>query len=335
MSATSHRRAVFFALGLVLESGRAHASASNVWRRAANPRAAAREDAVSAATAEHESYIRAARVRAEAAVEHLARAHAAAKSGDLAGSTDPLARYIVARLELASFELDRDVERLERAGAHLRFVTIASERAARIAPRSEAAAHEFRSLVLYDRAVVHAHRAERRQEIAAYDDALALETHPLRRAVLLANQAEARLSLGDVSRAIRGYRTSLGALPLVAVGAVGVTTLWGLGVALDRSGDLDAALSSIALARSYDSGDLALRGDGWFFVPAYDVHYYAALGHWQRARALAEPGAKHEALGRVADELRAYLAKAPPDERWRPLAEVRLAQCERERALPR
>jgi cytochrome c-type biogenesis protein CcmH/NrfG len=135
---------------------------------------------------------------------------------------------------------------------------------------------------------------------------------------------------GDLSNAVGGYREALQLLPNIAVGAAGVTTLWGLAVALDRSGDHRRALDHIDLARSYDRDDRQLRHQSWFFMPSYDEHWYAALGHWARARAATGPSARAEAYGRAIASWHAYLSEAHAGDRWLPLGERRLEQCERE-----
>ena len=112
----------------------------------------------------------------------------------------------------------------------------------------------------------------------------------------------------------------------------GVTTLWGLAVALDRSGDLDQALRQIDLARTYDFADRALTDPAWFFVPPYDEAWYSALGQWATARHAELAAVRVEAYARAVARWRDYLSQAPPDDRWAPLARHRLAQCDRERA---
>ena len=72
--------------------------------------------------------------------------------------------------------------------------------------------------------------------------------------------------LGDVSRAVAGYRAALELLTSTEMFDVAPTTLWSLGVALDRAGDLSGGLQSIARAREYDPQDRKLSGDSWFYV---------------------------------------------------------------------
>src|SRR5690606_13296059 len=101
-------------------------------------------------------------------------------------------------------------------------------------------------------AICYARLGRHDEEIAAYAEALVIEPHADVRAVLLANRAEAFMVRGDILSAVRGYRQSLQEAP---GSDAAPTTLWGLAVALDRSGDFSGALERIALARTYDAID--------------------------------------------------------------------------------
>ncbi|AUX48756.1 hypothetical protein SOCE26_102970 [Sorangium cellulosum] len=180
-------------------------------------------------------------------------------------------------------------------------------------------------------AVAYARLGRYQDEIKAYDEALALEPHTSSRALLLANQAEAFMVLGDITAAVEGYRTALATLGSLDMFRYGVTTLWGLAVALDRSGDLEGALEHVRLARTYDRTDQQIRGSGWFYVPPYDEAWYTALGHWTAARAAELGSARAESYLQAVAAWESYIAQAPPSDHWLPLAKARRAQCERER----
>ncbi|WP_437599538.1 tetratricopeptide repeat protein [Sorangium sp. So ce590] len=180
-------------------------------------------------------------------------------------------------------------------------------------------------------AVCYARLGRYTEEIKAYDEALALEPHAASRALLLANQAEAYMALGDITSAVEGYRAALAALGSLDMFRYGVTTLWGLAVALDRSGDLEGALEHIRLARTYDRNDQQINGSGWFYVPPYDEAWYAAVGHWAAARSAELGAARAEAYLRAVDAWASYIARAPGNDHWLPLAKARRVQCERER----
>jgi tetratricopeptide (TPR) repeat protein len=181
-------------------------------------------------------------------------------------------------------------------------------------------------------AVHYARLGRHEDEIKAYAEALAREPHTGPRATLLANRAEAYMALGDIVTAVAGYRAALAQLPTREVIQYGVTTLWGLSVALDRSGDLEGALAHITLARSYDRTDQRINGRGWFYVPPHDEAWYKALGHWQAARAAETTPARNEHFNQAVTAWHDYLARAPEADRWIPLARARLAQCEKERS---
>jgi tetratricopeptide (TPR) repeat protein len=180
-------------------------------------------------------------------------------------------------------------------------------------------------------AVCHARLGRWDDEIKAYTEALALEPHPGPRATLLANRAEAYMVLGDVTAAVEGYRAALASLGSLDMFRYGVTALWGLAVALDRSGDLEDALASIQLARTYDRTDSQIHGPGWFYVPPYDDAWYAALGHWAAARGAELGAARAASYQQAIAAWEAYLARAPSTDRWLPLAKARRAQCAKER----
>jgi tetratricopeptide (TPR) repeat protein len=171
---------------------------------------------------------------------------------------------------------------------------------------------------------------QRENEVRAETEALALEPIGRFRAVLLANRAEAYMGLGRLEEAIAGYRESLRAIVPIEMFEHGVTALWGLGVALDRDGDLEAGLAAIQLARAYDRDDRKIHGSSWFFSPPHDEHWYDALGHWLSARTTDQGAVRAEGYASALAAWDAYLALAPKDDRWLPLARARREACARE-----
>jgi len=210
-------------------------------------------------------------------------------------------------------------------------------------PRIELAIVALRSVVTSDApkalvsvawnelAICYAVLGRRDEEIHAYGQALALEPIGNHRAVLLANRAESYMAAGNLEEAIRGYREALRSLLPIEMFDHGVTALWGLAVALDRDGDLDAALASINLARAYDHDDQKIQGSNWFFSPPYDDAWYFALGFWSAARTTDQGAVRAAAYDRAVEQWQSYLARAPKDDRYVPLARVRLRMCEKER----
>jgi tetratricopeptide (TPR) repeat protein len=184
-------------------------------------------------------------------------------------------------------------------------------------------------------AVEYARLGRARDEIGCYDRALAFEPHAPTRATILANQAEATMTTGDVDRAVAGYRAALGTIEQLSAQEVQVyapTTLWGLAVALDRAGQVDAALDAVQRARSYDPLDSRLAGDGWFFNPPHDEAWYAGLGHLAVARRGPEPDVRLAAYGRAIESFREYVERAPEGDPWAASARARVASLLSERA---
>lgn len=310
---------VLFACAGRTESARGEGS---VWQDAANPSRAEEAAAAQRAARLHGRYVlalssagshdRAAELLLEER-EWLHR-HEAERS-----EYAPLLQA-VARVERTLHSGDGDLSHLESAAAAL----------SRGLATSPALPVARRTSMLFDLAVCHAHLSRRHEELLTYDALLAIEPDDSARSLVLANQADALMSEGRLADAVRAYRHALGLLPSVAHGGGGVTTLWGLAVALDRSGDLERALEHVALARTYDPIDAHLRSPSWFFVPKYEEHWYDALGAWTVARTTEDRLPRAAAYERAIASYRAYLLAAAPDDRWRHLAEARLARCESE-----
>ncbi len=185
-------------------------------------------------------------------------------------------------------------------------------------------------------AICYAKLGRHAEEIKAYGEALALQPIAEHRALLLANRAEAYMVEGDVSAAVEGYRSALLLLtPYDMVNGNGPTTLWGLAVALDRSGDFAGAIEAVTMARTYDARDLRLNSPNWFYVPDYDRHWYEALGHWMAARKTDTASVRADAYLRAVASWKEYVSKAPLGDHWVLIAKARLAQCEKEAAEAR
>jgi tetratricopeptide (TPR) repeat protein len=317
-------RCATFGVAMLMTS--TSAAESSVWRRAAEPARAESENTLGEARRllERHALSIGKPAESERAWDALADARALL-TRRLAKDTDrPELRLALARAERTEFSHRGDASHLEAA---IRQLQPLMEAPRTLPPLLRASAW-------FDLAVCHAHLDERGNEIIAYERALELEPSPLHRSLVLANLADARMNRGDLAEAVRNYREALELLPSPVVPAVGTTTLWGLAVATDRSGDLPRALETVALARAYDPTDSQLRGPNWFFVPPREEHWYAALGHWARARESAEAATRRASYADAAESFRSYLKDAPSDDRWRPLAEAHERACMRESEGP-
>lgn len=188
----------------------------------------------------------------------------------------------------------------------------------------------FLADALTDQAVVLARLGRPEDEIELYERAVAFEPHPTSRSTILANQAEAFMVKGDPTRAIQGYRAALEQVGNAEAVILAPTILWSLGVALDRSGDLDGGLDAIGRARAYDPNDVRIKGPDWFFVPPYDGHYFAALGSWLEARRLPDREARAAAYEQASSSMEQFLTKASPTDPYLPVAAARLKLLSKE-----
>ena len=256
----------------------------------------------------------------------LGRARRMLERADAANSDDVTVRLRLAKVCYVLYDVEGDEDRLDQAIAHYQW-----------ALRSAELPTLTKARILNNLAIALARLARHEEEVAHYHEAIELDPDPANQAVLRANQAEGFMAQGQILEAIRGYRAALAATPIAMVNrGHSVTTIWGLAVALDRSGDNNGALEHVGQARSYDPFDRLLQSSTWFFVPPYDEDWYVALGHWQRARSneLSEDE-RLDAYDSAITSWRSYMNRAPMDDHWLSLAAVRLRACEQERERAR
>ncbi len=147
----------------------------------------------------------------------------------------------------------------------------------------------------------------------AYTEVLELATAPNDRAQALMNRAEGRMLAGDLAGAIVDYRQ---ARYLASVPELVSLVYYGLGVALERSGDLPSALRAMLEARAAWTSSAPyspLDDPDVFFVPAFDLYYYKgleALAVARAAKADRDWAAATRDYARAAGYFDQYLAEA-------------------------
>lgn len=129
---------------------------------------------------------------------------------------------------------------------------------------------------------------------------------------------------GQLDQALRDYDLALALVPDHALAH------WGRAVALDRSGDLPAALEQASRALVFDPDGRELASPRVFYIPEYDRHWYQALGAMARAQQAKRSPAEAVWCEQAVTLWNRYVRAAQPDDRWLALARVRLSlsmQC--------
>ena len=210
------------------------------------------------------------------------------------------------------------------------------EKALHDAPNAEQAHRAWLSLAFAD-----AHRDKPEEERVAYEKFLENETSPQERVVPVLNLAEADMRTHRLSDAIAGYREALQLSGRISAQTqTGVLAVWGLAIALDRAGDAHSAAEQARLASRMDPEDRSLKrrpviGDtqNVFFVPAYELYWYLALGSTEDAKQAPNATTAKYFWGRAVTLWRAYLAPAEAidkPEAWNAIAKRHLASAEKQ-----
>jgi tetratricopeptide (TPR) repeat protein len=160
-------------------------------------------------------------------------------------------------------------------------------------------------------------------EIDAYEEFLRRSTRPDQRARALCNRAESQLRRDRMGDALRDYRESLVLQP------EDVLCHWGYAVALDRSGDAPGGMVEVKTAITFDPLDQELSSPGVFFLPPYDRFWYEGLGAMSRAQQIDDVATSVLWWDAAVAKWAGYIAFAPADDRWVPLAKAHQASCQR------
>jgi tetratricopeptide (TPR) repeat protein len=216
--------------------------------------------------------------------------------------------------------VDADVGREDEAGA------LADRLLERVGPHDRWLEAEAR--VLQARAA----RSSAERAIQATTRALPLVWEPVIRSALLRERAQAKMARGDVRGSAVDQRAALAAADRASDRAL---ARFGLGLALERSGDLPSALAELRLAHATApaaSGEPGVLDEpGSFLFRAFDVHYVSALTAMALAeRALDREGTLAELERALADWER-FEITAPGNDPWLGSARLHRAACARAR----
>lgn len=190
------------------------------------------------------------------------------------------------------------------------------ESALKMAPDHPATADAWFTL-----AVCYARLGRLDDERRAYERALMRQTSPRQRSTILSNMAESAMVQGRVDDATRLFERAISIAP------DNVLAKWGLAVALDRSGDANAALQQAAHALSRDPDGAELDGPTVFFEPAYEKHWYQALRAMVHGNEAQNPRQQLVWFEYAEKKWRDYLQDALPFDPWLDVARARHARC--------
>ena len=174
------------------------------------------------------------------------------------------------------------------------------------------------------------------EELHLYERFLPKITDERSRSTAMLNYAEAHMHLGDLESAISGYRATIdlaAQLPnMIELNYhTGALAVWGLAVALDRSGDIAAGAKETKLAVTLDHDMGIMRLDpAVFFSPEREKDWYVALGFTEYAkeaedaRAAATWWERAEGCWReYVEDVKAHTAQ----DRWVELARARFERA--------
>jgi tetratricopeptide (TPR) repeat protein len=145
---------------------------------------------------------------------------------------------------------------------------------------------DFKRQSLFDLGLAALFGGDMERAARAFTGALALAWRPDDRATIHRNRGKARMLSGQLPGAVVDFRAAVELARGVEVMAL---SRFGLGVALERSGDYPQGMQEIARGVAmrlpvppYPSESvLDLPGLRW--IPEYDVHYFRALGAMSEA----------------------------------------------------
>jgi tetratricopeptide (TPR) repeat protein len=259
-------------------------------------------------------------------------------------TADGLARMAVDALERRGAAASGDV-RLRFDLGELYLVMANHQRSADVlrAALAQAPNHPAAEEAWLDLAFACGHLGDHACEKKAYIEVLRRVSEDVQRATPTLNLAETEMHLGDLKEAIEGYREALRIAGRIHRRDTAPLAVWGLAVALDRSGDRAAAEKEARFAQDLESSMLGrgtmsiLHSDAVFFVPAYELHYYDGLGAFARGKVAktATEAARH--FAKAESSFGQYVQAADASDRWLEMAKARLAasKVERERAEAR
>lgn len=184
-------------------------------------------------------------------------------------------------------------------------------------------------------AYAYAKLPRHREERAAYVEYLRRVSDDRLKVTALLNLAEASMHLGQLRDSVREYREAIRLGTELSTSSAATESValaqWGLAVALDRSGDREAATREARLAAALDPGMRILNGPNVFFVPAHERSWYIGLGAYAQGTAARVDSERAALLTLAERSFASYVDSAAEDDRWLATARARLASVRKSR----
>jgi tetratricopeptide (TPR) repeat protein len=182
--------------------------------------------------------------------------------------------------------------------------------------------HPFAEDGAFELALCYSHLGRHQDEERAYLVALEVTDRDSHKAVVYSNLAESRMAQGKLVEGIDAAERAIELEPDLPSARLNLAILE------DRNGNPAGAVEAARHALELDPDSEFLDGDGVFFEPVYEKHWYVAL----RELALAERSFGDERQSHLMAALVAYrkwLDLAEPTDRFRPSAEEAVARLEK------
>jgi tetratricopeptide (TPR) repeat protein len=185
----------------------------------------------------------------------------------------------------------------------------------------------------HDLGVARALRGDYAGARDAQTHVLDLAWAPDERALAYYYRAASEVRLGELALAQNDYRAAAERAHQPEIQGL---SRFGIGVVLERDGDLPSAFTALEQGLALYPSDDPLELTGIFFAPPYERFYLAALIAMTRARSENDPVMRRVAYERSVAAWGAYLVAAPADEPWVANARKHRERCVSElRRLPR
>lgn len=174
---------------------------------------------------------------------------------------------------------------------------------------------EFKRQSWFDLGVAALRRGERPRADRALSAALALAWEPDDRSIILRNRGRTRLLSGRMMAALSDFRAAVELARSTVTVALG---RFGLGMALERSGDYPHAMEEIGRAVAIRlpvppyPAESVLDFPQLIWTPDYDVHYVRALAAMSQAEASDDALAQRTSYEAALDSWQEYLGSAEP-----------------------